>query len=415
MAIIVRFVDSQWNVQQRLVRLQVLATSLKAEVLAQCLIKALAVDYAIQPGALFAAMKDGASVNQAAQQQVRFFFPQLLDVTCFSHTIDNVGKHFEFRVLDTFAQYWVSLFSHSAAACLVWKARTGTAMRTYSPTGWWSKWEVMNLVIEYFADVQPFVRENDHLAATRAHLMEIFNSPTDSKDLELELAAFVDEGNNFVSATYYLEGDGPLDFSCYVRLATVSNAVAVATYPNVEGVARRQAVGNLPVYNQLVAKAKVCIYSGLQFFQRKFSQEFYENVPAFRSARLCCPVQVQQLRPTAASVEELRRLRFLDNDAIIQGLTAELPRNLAIADGADLQTEEEKLQWWSRNEANLPNWSSVVKKVLLVQPSSVSAERVFSIMNNFFTNQQDAALEKTVEASVMLCYNQNQRNKLVIV
>lgn len=114
-------------------------------------------------------------------------------------------------------------------------------------------------------------------------------------------------------------------------------------------------------------------------------------------------------------MEELRRFCFLDNDAIIQGLTAELPRYLAVADGADLQTEEEKLQWWSRNEANLPNWSSVVKKVLLVQPSSASAERVFSIMNNFFTNQQDAALEQTVEASVMLCYNQNQGNKLVVV
>ena len=164
-----------------------------------------------------------------------------------------------------------------------------------------------------------------------------------------------------------------------------------------------------------MAKAKACINPGLQFFQRKFSQYFYENVRAFRSARLCCPVQVRQLRPTAASVEKLRRFRFLDNDAIIQGLTAELPRYLAVADGADLQTEEEKLQWWSRNEANLPNWSSVVKKVILVQPSSASAERVFSIMKNFFTNQQDAALVQTVEASVMLCYNQNQRNKLVVV
>ena len=214
-----------------------------------------------------------------------------------------MGKHFEFRVLDTFAQYWVSLFSHSAAARLAWKARTGTAMRTYNPTRWWSKWEVMNLVL---TDVEPFVRDNDHLApATRAHQMEIFNSPGDSKDLELELAAFVDGGNHFVSATYYLEGDRLLVFSCYERLATVSN----------------------------------------------------ENVCAFCSARLCCPVQVQQLHSTAASVEELRRFRFLDNDAIIQGLTAELPRYLAVADGADLQTEEEKLQWWSRNEANLPNWS----------------------------------------------------------
>ena len=114
-------------------------------------------------------------------------------------------------------------------------------------------------------------------------------------------------------------------------------------------------------------------------------------------------------------MEELRRFRFLDNDAIIQGLTAELPRYLAVVDGVDLQTEEERLQWWSRNEANLLNCSSVVKKVLLVQPSSASAERVFSIIENFFTNQQDAALEQSVEASVILCYSQNQRNKLVVV
>ena len=70
---------------------------------------------------------------------------------------------------------------------------------------------MINLVLENFADVEPFVRENDHLAsATRASLMEIFNSPADSKDLELELAAFVDGENHFVSATYYWREMGPL-------------------------------------------------------------------------------------------------------------------------------------------------------------------------------------------------------------
>ena len=100
-----RFVDDEWNVQQRLIRLQVLAKSLKANELAQCLIQSLAVEYSIRPGVLPAAMKDGVAVNHAALEQVKFFFPQLLDITCFSHTIDNVGKHFEFRVLDRFSQF----------------------------------------------------------------------------------------------------------------------------------------------------------------------------------------------------------------------------------------------------------------------------------------------------------------------
>ena len=79
---------------------------------------------------------------------------------------------------------------------------------------------------------------------------------------------------------------------------------------------------------------------GLQFYQRKFSQEFYETVRVFRSARLCCLVQVQQQCLTVASVKELRRFRLLDNDAIRHGLTVELPRYLAVAYGAHLQAEE---------------------------------------------------------------------------
>ena len=38
LAIVVHFVDDKWNMQQRLIRLQVLAKSLKANELAQCLI-----------------------------------------------------------------------------------------------------------------------------------------------------------------------------------------------------------------------------------------------------------------------------------------------------------------------------------------------------------------------------------------
>lgn len=53
--------------------------------------------------------------------------------------------------------------------------------------------------------------------------------------------------------------------------------------------------------------------------------------------------------------------------------------------------------------------SSAVKKILLVQPSSASAERVFSLLQNAFSKQQEAALEETVETSVMLRYNDNKR------
>ena len=141
----------------------------------------------------------------------------------------------------------------------------------------------------------------------------------------------------------------------------MSYSVAIDAYPNVEGVGRRQADGNVPVYNRLVVKAKACITPGLRFYQRKFIQEFHNLVRAFRSARLCCPVQVKNFRPTAASFLELRNFSSLDNDAVITGLSDELPRYLASADGTQTETEDEKVQWWTRHEASLPNWSSVVK------------------------------------------------------
>ena len=135
-------------------------------------------------------------------------------------------------------------------------------------------------------------------------------------------------------------------------------------------------------------------------------------VCAFQAARLCCQVQVQGLHPTTASGEELKLFPFVNNDATITGLVHELPHYLAIPDGVVVKSEEGKVCWWSTHERALPNWSAPVKKILLIQPSSASAERVFSILQNTFSKQQDAALEETVEASVMLRYNGNKRGVL---
>ena len=54
------------------------------------------------------------------------------------------------------------------------------------------------------------------------------------------------------------------------------------------------------------------------------------------------------------------------------------------------------------HEQDLPQWSLVAKKVILLQPSSAAAERVFSLLNSSFSEQQQNSLEDYVEASVML-------------
>ena len=95
-----------------------------------------------------------------------------------------------------------------------------------------------------------------NVPASRPNLLDIFDDHQDAQDLHLELAAVVDAGVHIVCVTYFLEGDGPLIFSCYERLSTVAHAVAVEHCPNTTAVAGEIADGNAAVYNQLMIQAK---------------------------------------------------------------------------------------------------------------------------------------------------------------
>ncbi|CAB4025203.1 RNA-directed DNA polymerase from transposon BS, partial [Paramuricea clavata] len=252
------------------------------------------------------------------------------------------------------------------------------------------------------------LHEEKHISSTRKKVQSAtqpkrrhFETGLNMSPLEFGIVRFgivrvsdLFQNNCFVyKTTYYLDGDGPLVFSCYERLSALVHAIAIESYPNTEAKAREHAAGNMPLYSQLVAQAKACIFPGFMFYQHKFSVEFHNIVRAFKAARLCCPVKVQELHPTAASVQELKQFGFFTDVAIVQ-LVEELPKYLAIADGLVIETEEGKVKWWSDQEITLPCWSTAVKKILLVQPSSAPAERVFSLLQNAFNKQQDAALEE---------------------
>ena len=51
-------------------------------------------------------------------------------------------------------------------------------------------------------------------------------------------------------------------------------------------------------------------------------------------------------------------------------------RALAVEDGRKMI---DPLQWWKSHVEKLPNGANAMRKVILVQPSSVAAERVFSL------------------------------------
>ena len=165
-AVIVRFIDDAWNITQRLIRIDICSKSVNSEGLARVLNETLCVEFGIRGKSLLAAMRDGASVNQAALNRMAFIFPEMLNVVCFSHTLDNVGNHLDIPNLVEFVDLCIRLFSHSYEAKLAWQTQTGRKPKSYSETRWWSKWEVFKQLLEQFGDVEQFlqVAEVDRIA-----------------------------------------------------------------------------------------------------------------------------------------------------------------------------------------------------------------------------------------------------------
>ena len=145
-------------------------------------------------------------------------YPSLIGVPCFSHALKLVGEHFKVPTVYEFVSSWVSLFAHSAKAKLVWKARVGSAVLSYSPTRWWSQWKVLHQVMVCFGDVEPFLDDINTAPATTAKLRKVLATKKD--EFRVELAALIDAGKYFV--------DEIID--------RVLNSIKTGHYPNLEAV-----------------------------------------------------------------------------------------------------------------------------------------------------------------------------------
>ena len=79
-----------------------------------------------------------------------------------------------------------------------------------------------------FGDVERYMEEaKDAKVCPQIlpQLQEILSDPQQHMLLKLELAATIDVGQHFVTATYFLEGNGPLTFSCYEKLGQFTKLV----------------------------------------------------------------------------------------------------------------------------------------------------------------------------------------------
>ena len=404
LVIVLRFLDN-WEIKQRLVQLQILVKSMTGEELAREVLGVLCREYKLSTEQVLAAMRDRASVNNVAIPHIKIMFPNLFDIGCYSHTLDPVGSKFELPTLEEFVKPWISLFSHSPKTRFEWKCKTGRAMASYSETRWWSRWEVFHQIVQQFGDVHPFLQEQTELSTTtRRKLLQILEDPVKSSQLQIELAAVIAAGEPFVKATYLLEGDGLLALKCYEIENNLFAGIHVQHFPNLLAVAQTISPGSASRRQQWIDYGKTCVAPGLRYFNDKFSPsgDLGGSVAAFKAAGLVWPQKMVEIQPTSNDIDTLQTFPFLIESSVLENLKKELPVYLTKA--ADLDRNVDSVQWWKDHSDDLPCWSAAAGKILLVQPSSAAAERVFSLLQNSFGSFQDAALTDYLQASIMLQY-----------
>ena len=146
-----------------------------------------------------------------------------------------------------------------------------------------------------------------------------------------------------------------------------------------------------------------CVKPAFDYFVLKFRNKLKPVVDAFKAAQLFLPHKVNDLRPDSSSVDSLKAFPFYQDNTLLDNLKVELPCYLSSA--VDLGQDIDPLDWWKRHSETLPHWSAAASTVLLVQPSSAAAERVFSLLKFSFGDQQETTLQDYIETSLMLQFN----------
>ena len=270
-------------------------------------------------------------------------------------------------VLDEFSRSWIGLFSHSPNVLLSWRSQTGLSSPSFSPTRWWSRFEVVCQILNAFEDVAVFLEGSDMPRATTTKLLEVIRDQPKCRKLKMELAMTVDAMEPFVKATYLLEGDGPLALVTYVQIRRLFSAISLRHYPNVLTIAKHMSAGDASCEQQLLAYADSCVKPAYDYFKSKFENDLRPVLLAFKAARFFSPSKISELQPTSLMINDMQVFPFFDSD-IIENLKSELQAYLAAAE--DVSGTIDTIWWWKSHAGELPHWANAFRHVVLVQPSS---------------------------------------------
>ena len=337
------------------------------EEVTQQIIVVLSTELGIPPQSIVAAMRDRASVSDVVMRTIKVVYNQLLDVGCFSHTLDHVGERMNTPILHDFCKAWIGLFSQNPKSRLLWRTQIGLPAPSYSATRWWSQFEVIHQVFTAFGDVEKFLKNDDLPLAISTKLLQVLGDPAKTRKLKIEIATTVDAMEPFVKATHKLEGDGALSLVAYQQLSMLYASVSNQYYPNAVAVAVAEAKGNATHEQQLINYSKAWVQPAYDYFHLKLNNDLKPMLYACKAARLFSPSKFHELKPSAADIDCLKAFPFLNSQPTIDRLKSEIPTYMAASEDVPrLLTDINPVAWWKSHAMELPKWANAFRLGLLV-------------------------------------------------
>ncbi len=359
---------------------------------------------------------------------------------CYSHSLAKVGAKCHAHLVDLFVNAASGVFRNSPGARAVFAATAGEEVKRKHKIRWFTTTDVVEQAIRKAACWEQIVLQMEAENLCEEALPKLKKVVNENKrgydDLWIEMSAVYDVTRLFYAATTFFEGASYLAPFVwrYIRSLrkfaeqVLNTADAGGTVmPNVAAIIRACP----PHVNSrsLWGKARQSVDPGLNYFLAHFvrfekdskARQFRAANDLFGFARLFHPVYAREWMngseagtPAFNLNEELAKeavsevLLGLGRD-IKQELTADFGRFVAaieqrVETGRKYRPDD-VLEWWKMNGQHTGSWAAAARLFSLLQPSSASVERVFSMLRATVIEQQEKMLEDQQELRIRMRYS----------
>lgn len=361
---------------------------------------------------------DGCATNGVANVVMKAIFRECCDIICISHTSNLSMALFErtTKVAHKFISLWSQCLTQGHKVRLATQASLGEKGIKSHAIRWMAEYRASVQIFNNLEKIEEIIRNEDvGCASLIGQLLEIIDGDRDN--LRLELALLNDSGEPIAAFCNHFEGDGylaPYVYNKWNGLADhmthiLENLAKPEHLSAVRRIACEIGQGDKVIEDQLIDMTVQKAKPVAQKLQSDTLGRLGDTMQIFRASRLL-GYQFARDNNYEALLMELEYLHFLPVAVpLMDQLTKELKK---YKEKAALYLGDDDWNFWRSYCNIIPTWYRVAAEVALVMSSSASVERVFSLLNSRFTDQQQRCLKDYKEGSIRITYNEIFRDRL---